>query len=785
MVALAALLWVFAPAGMTQGAPEGLVPEPLTGCGSVHPGSAAFSPDSRLLAMVGGPGVVLWDAETGEQWRVLPGGGSDAYPPLTLLFSPDSRTLATVRDGMVALWDVATGQALRSFDGYTSPKAIAFSPDWKRLALADEQGVIALWDMAGGERLHTLLGHHGPLVLLTFTPDGATLLSASADKTAVWWDAATGTRRRVLALSGHEGELTSVVVSPNGATVVSWSTGPSAMVARRADSGVPIVARAADPGALTLYGGLDGWSLRFSPDGRRMLETAGGSATLRDAETGAEIRRLPELRAVGFASVVVYSWTVAPVAFSPDGRLFASSKDRCRELAIFSADTGEELRTLEQGERVHARGFSPDGRRLAVSDADGLALWDTATWEKAVTLPTGAYGTPLWSPDGRRLMATLREWWHALYDADSGEELARLDGLVTPVRSVAFRRDELAALDPGGRISFWDLARGALGRSVAVRATLDALVAPRDERALQAVGFTDTAPGVWDSETGETVPFEPPPSRPASVSVSADGGFVAAGTSEGIFVSNAATGRIEGTVDAHGFEGRLTLSADGLKLAFAQQGGRLTLWDRDAGGALWEVIDPPGKPVPRCFSPDGEWLATSRSDYALVLRRVPTGEAGPELRGHEGEVWCASFSPDGRLVASGSADGAVIVWDVAAGRAVHRLRGHWGSIVTLAFTSTGRVLASGGDDGMVKLWDTASGELLVTLWAIADLPADPATGDDREWLAWTPDGYYAASPGAERLIHFRDAAGVSHRAADYPELCRPEKVAAACALACE
>src|SRR5262249_48745595 len=57
-------------------------PEPLCG---------ALSPDGRLLAVSFGKGVVLFDAESGEELATLKG---HARPETALAFSPDGRTLA-------------------------------------------------------------------------------------------------------------------------------------------------------------------------------------------------------------------------------------------------------------------------------------------------------------------------------------------------------------------------------------------------------------------------------------------------------------------------------------------------------------------------------------------------------------------------------------------------------------------------------------------------------------------------------------------------------------------
>jgi RNA polymerase sigma factor (sigma-70 family) len=122
----------------------------------------ALSPDNKLLAVA-----------DGQRWR------------------PDSRVVHP----HIHLWDIATGKEIRQFGeagfGYW---AAAFSGDGKTLATAAQDNQIRLWETAtGGERLH-LAGHTGQINKLIFADNDRTLISTSADTTALVWDV-TGLRR--------------------------------------------------------------------------------------------------------------------------------------------------------------------------------------------------------------------------------------------------------------------------------------------------------------------------------------------------------------------------------------------------------------------------------------------------------------------------------------------------------------------------------------------------------------------------------------------------------------
>ncbi|HEY1381149.1 MAG TPA: sigma-70 family RNA polymerase sigma factor [Gemmataceae bacterium] len=171
---------------------------------------SAVSPDGKWLAtghqrednttaLFGAAKVKLWNVADGSLWRELDGHTNQVDD---LAFSPDGKLLATCsqnvhgvgllgnRTDFVFVWDVATGQrAAGAAEGLgVGAGVVTFSPDGRLLATASADGTIRLWDAATWKELKQFRGHRDFVTALAFTPDGRRLLSGGADTTVLAWD---------------------------------------------------------------------------------------------------------------------------------------------------------------------------------------------------------------------------------------------------------------------------------------------------------------------------------------------------------------------------------------------------------------------------------------------------------------------------------------------------------------------------------------------------------------------------------------------------------------------
>jgi hypothetical protein len=208
------------------------------------------------------------------------------------------------------------------------------------------------------ERLR-LRGHEGSVWSAVYSPDGSRILTASDDRTARVWDAASGGELAVL--RGHEESVASAVYSPDGSRILTASGDQTARVWDATSSGELAVLRG--------HGG----SVRsavYSPDGSRILTASfDGTARIWDAASGDEL-----------AVLRGHDHVVSGAAYSPDGsRILTASGDGTAR--IWDAASGGELAVLRGHEQsVGSAVYSPDGSRIVTSSGDRTArIWDAAS----------------------------------------------------------------------------------------------------------------------------------------------------------------------------------------------------------------------------------------------------------------------------------------------------------------------------------------------------------------------------------------------------------------------
>ncbi|KAL7914210.1 vegetative incompatibility protein HET-E-1 [Trichoderma velutinum] len=385
------------------------------------------------------------------------------------------------------------------------------------------------------------------------------------------------------------------------------------------------------------------------------------------------------------------------------------------------------LATLEGHTReTLAVSFSPDGRQLASSSADGtIKLWDTATGRCTVTLVTQSERPVFcFSPNNPQL-ASASANQIKLWNSITGRCIITLDGNDDPVTEISFAPDgrQLALTSNNHTVKLWDTETGHYirtfeGRSVEV----------------------------------QTVRFAPDNRQVASVStekrLTPDGGY-----DYTIKLSDAATGSCTATLTGH--KGRIfaiAFTPDSRRLVSASDDKTVKLWDTATGSCIKTLEGHSDWVRAVSFTPDGRQLASASHDKTVKLwdmDAVPIGSCIATLTGHGDYISAIAFAPDGRRLASASGDHTVKLWDTATGRCIATFKGHSGAVTALSFAPSGRQLASTSHDNTVKLWDTTISR---------SLPTTNSHRNKETAIGFTPDGWKLALVSEDIIVKLWDIA---------------------------
>jgi WD40 repeat protein len=470
------------------------------------------------------------DLEVGRMWR-----------PEAAAFNGRGEVAVAFYDGAVQRYRLADGKAvpgsLRKVgtEGW-SPR---FDVNAVLLTGVSRDGTARVWEVDGGQPVSPPLRHGGTLTCTGFAADSRRLLAGTDEGSLRVWDLAGGEAPDLSFPNGFRHER--VEFDAAGRCVI---LGEGRML-RFDPSGLRVGASFSNP-----RGDPSAHTTALSPDGTRLaVGTNRGEVRLLNAVSGKDVS--PPLRHA--------RRLVLDVLFSPDGRRLATratdgdfgASRYVGEAILWDSLTGKAITEpfrvggmLPGG--ISCIAFSPDGRRFATASGrlnlDGIHS-DVRLYEAATGKPTGRplAGSPgkaamrlAFGPGGRLAVLSMipssASCELTLWDVETGK----------PVRPPALLQGEPhdCAFDAaGGRLAVaagtavhvWDAATGKLVRVLPHSGEVTTVRYEQGGKALVSVANRETASEVylWDAATGEVLrpPLRHPP-RVESAALSPDGAFL-------------------------------------------------------------------------------------------------------------------------------------------------------------------------------------------------------------------------------------------------------------------
>jgi len=657
---------------------------------------AALEAHFRLLTQTAAERVRLSDASDGMGiiLEVLShGGAGKGYSPEALSVFQEARA----SDAQILVIS-GHGERVRSAE---------FSPDGKRVVTASFDRTARVWDAATGREVLQLVGHTDGLRCASFSPDGRRIVTAAHDKTARIWDARTG--QQLVQLNGHTEGVRSAKFSPDGSRVVTSSYDLTARI----------------------------W----------------------DAATGQQLQQLS-----GHSGPVVWA------SFSPDGsRVLTASQDRTAR--IWDSATGKQLVLLNgHTGQLTSAGFSPDGRRVVTASYDKTArIWDAATGQQLTQLSghTQLLEHAEFSRDGTRIVTVSDDKTARVWDADTGRQLALLIGHTEPLTGAAFSPDGRHVITSSDDMTarVWNTLPGPEGIVLRghTQVVADAEFSPDGRRV--ATASADKTARIWDAATGQQLTLLSGHTQLVlSAIFSADGRRVITASDDSTArIWDSTTRRELLTLSGHtqAVEGA-AFTPDGKLIVTASSDKTVRLWDASTGRQLRELHGHTGKVNWATFSPDGHRVVTASYDKTARVWDAATGRQLMVFTGHSGPVATAAFSPDGERIVTASDDKTARVWDVATGRQLVLLSGHDQPVTSAAFSSDGGRVVTSSYDKTARVWDATTGQQLMAV-VLSDLVETASFSPDGERIVTASDDKTAGiwdvrAPPLEQQIQWAEAA---------------------------
>lgn len=617
-----------------------------------------WSPDGNQLAVAMSDGSIrIYDANqfsNYERISINDGGVLDVS------WSPNGDYLAYGGVyGEVGYLNTSTWTQVHQWTEGDYMRAVAFSPDNKRIAAGGDENILFVYNLESKEQERAFAAHTDWIRSVSWSANGTKVAAASDDNTATVWSITQGNLMKTH--RDHGDYCRDAAFSSKGDMLATVSDDLNVYIYEPATEDVP---------GQNLKGH-ENWvmAVDWSSD-NRMLATADntGGIIVHNMKNGDQT----------FYNSVDEGTSWMDIDFSKNNEQIAVTGGY--ELAIYTI-----------GQSTPSERLTPEG--VVGAEATSEASEDQLE-ELLSTLLTGAVGIEPSADEAR--MGIINESYELnVVDMKQGVLVYTIDGHEDWIRNISWSSDGrlVATASDDQMVGIWDAATGEMqqllsGHSDWVR---DVAFSP-DNKVLASAG-DDGVLRFWDTETGDELSStDNIGSYLMTVNWSADQAYLAAESSENrLHVWNAKNNELIFSSSIDVVQGSAKWIGN-KELEVHSMEGKLYTWN--GGDELTLASSSAGVEAKN----ESGTTATALGTYIAVA-----GTNKQLMEGHNGTITALDFSPNGKYLVSQTTEGEVGLWEPATGKRLAVLNVTDGVVKPLWWSKDGSGFYIPGAPGKVEL----------------------------------------------------------------------------------
>lgn len=639
-------------------------------------------------------------------------------------------------------------------------KSLELSTDGKFLFTGSRDKSIKMWDVQSGLEIKSFFSHESTINDLSIGKNSNMLASSSADLTIKLWDVKKG--ENVWTSPQSKEYMTAVALSPDGRYVAVGGYDDIMVVydIKTKDSVVSLAVESE-------RGKGFGISLEWSEDGKWLaIGEDNRSLSLYSTESWELKYKLkPEKGWCGGCPTFI--------AFHPNNQQFAKLSDN-GSLDLINIESGKVTFTLQENlDDIRSIEFNSSGTLLLAATKEQIFIYSLPqnSVHKVLNPDVIEINEVIFDRSSDAVIVAGNDNKASLVDIASGNIIRQFQGLL---------HDQ----DKGGIMydpnNYWE-------------SNIARYIHHKNQQSLTSdgqyllKGKIGSILRMWEVKSGKAVmEYVGHEKTVVSFDISPDEKMIASGGGSGkIIIWEKNSGKQLMSLEGHNspvFD--LCWSQNQKQLVSTSWDGKVLVWDIASGKIISRIYWDNLSAYAVSFTSDDLYLIVARLDQKLELYEVATGQLVKSFIGHTRNVnellltdkpeEFISLSDDGTAILwniydgmirkkyshpkgsiraallnkekiyTGGEDKIIRIWNRKSNELLLQLEGHQSTISSLNINQDASLLISGDLDGVTKFWDLKTGQEIL----------EHVIVDRANWMARNPKGYFYATEGAKKYIHY-------------------------------